>query len=208
MLTYFGHSPCQNRPSFAEQPNLRTVRNYWESLRNNGALPRRDQIDPRGMASSLDKVFLIERVTKGHARFRLAGMHLGDIMGMDLRGMPLSALFEPGDRARVAVELEQAFDIPAVMEISLEADGRIGCPPMSAQMLLLPLADGAGAPGLALGCLVSHGRLGRAPRRFKVRGIVRCLINSPMLRVLENPAIADRTAPPWQTGKPMLRVVK
>lgn len=206
MLSYFGRGTTQNDPSATAQ--LRMVRDYWESLRTNGALPRRDQIDPRGMVSALDKVFLIERIAKGQARFRLAGMHLSDILGMDLRGMPLSALFEPDARARIAAELEQAFDIPAVMEISLEADGRIGSPPLSAQMLLLPITDGAGAPGLALGCLVSHGRLGRAPRRFKVRGIVRCLINSPMLRVLENPARADRTAPPWQTGKPMLRVVK
>ena len=81
---------------------LQAVRGYWEALRQNGCLPRRDQIDPRGLAVALDKVFLVERIATGQARFRLAGMQLNDLMAMDVRGMPLSALFDPTARGRLA----------------------------------------------------------------------------------------------------------
>ncbi len=70
---------------------LAEVRAYWEGLRVAGDLPRRDQIDPRGIAGALENTFLLERVAPGIARFRLAGMQLHDLMGMDVRGMPLSA---------------------------------------------------------------------------------------------------------------------
>ena len=93
---------------------LAEVRAYWEGLRTGAGLPRRNQIDPRGMADCLDKVFLIERIAVGHARFRLAGMALNDVMGMDVRGMPFSTLFEPVARTRVTHELEQVFTAPSV----------------------------------------------------------------------------------------------
>lgn len=210
MLTYFGHGRGEGAET-AGQPaggaTFQAVRGYWEALRQDGSLPRRDQIDPRGLALALDKVFLIERIAAGQARFRLAGMQLNDLMAMDVRGMPLSALFDPAARTRLAAELEQVFDAPSALEIHLEAERGVGRPALSARMLLLPLVGSTGEPGLALGCLVAEGHLGRAPRRFALAGMVRELIAQPGLHLVATAAAAPFLAPPRSLGKPALRLV-
>lgn len=147
---------------------LAAVRAYWEGLRGSQILPRRDQIDPRGLAGALEQSFLIERVAPGHARFRLAGMQLHDLAGIDVRGMPVTALFEPAARARLTHSLEAVFAAPSVMELWLEAERGIAKPALEGRMLLLPLMSDDGVCNLALGCLATTGTIGRAPRRFAI----------------------------------------
>jgi hypothetical protein len=151
---------------------LAEVRGYWEGLRKTGDLPRRDEIDPRGIVGALENTFLLERVAPGVARFRLAGMQLHDLMGMDVRGMPLTALIDPAGRSRVSDQLESVFAGPGTMEVWLEAERGLGRPALEARMVLLPLTGMRGVVDLALGCLAIHGALGRAPRRFAVSGIM------------------------------------
>lgn len=81
---------------------------YWQALRPaDGALPRRADFDPRGIADLLDCTLLLERIAPGQVRIRLAGMALCDLMGMDLRGMPLSALMLPEARPALSAHLDQ-----------------------------------------------------------------------------------------------------
>jgi hypothetical protein len=183
MLTYFGKGPRGGDISAQGLGSLQAVRGYWQALRVAGSIPRRDQVDPRGLADQLEKVFLIERIAKGHARFRLAGMELGDLLGMDLRGMPLSALFTPDARPRLADELEQAFTGPSILELWLEAERGTGRPALDARMMVLPLLGDQGEPALALGCLVTHGNVGRVPRRFAISRMVRELLAVPVATV-------------------------
>lgn len=150
---------------------LAEVRAYWEGLRVAGDVPRRDQIDPRGIAGALENTFLLERVAPGTARFRLAGMQLHDLMGMDVRGMPLTALIEPQARAQLTEQLEGVFAGPGTLEVRLEAERGLGRPALEGRMLILPLTGSRGAVDLALGCLAIHGALGRAPRRFAIAGM-------------------------------------
>lgn len=147
---------------------LAEVRAYWQALREGTAPPRRDRLNPRGMAQALEHVFLAEEVAQGHARMRLAGMHLTDLLGMEVRGMPLSALFEPAARSRLGEALPAVLQGRSALDLRLEAERGIGRPALSARMLLLPLLDLDGRPGLALGCLCSDGGIGRAPRRFAI----------------------------------------
>jgi hypothetical protein len=79
-----GGSDHQNQGMIAE------LRAYWEALREGEMLPRRDRVDPRGIAGALEHSFLIERIAPGVARFRISGMVFNDLMGMDIRGMPMS----------------------------------------------------------------------------------------------------------------------
>lgn len=151
---------------------LAEVRAYWEGLRDGGGLPERDRIDPRGIAGALENTFLMERVAPGIGRFRLAGMQIHDLMGMDVRGMPVSALFEPAARNRLADGLETVFSNPAVLELWLEAERGIGRPALEARMIVLPLIGMRGETDLALGCLAMEGALGRAPRRFAISGLM------------------------------------
>jgi hypothetical protein len=203
VLTFFGkrRGGGSDQPRF---PALQEVRAYWEALREGRALPRRDQIDPRGIAEALEQVFLVERMASGQARFRLAGMHLHDLMGMEARGMPMTALFEPAARARFSDALEAVFTAPAVLDVWLEAERGIGRGALAGRLMLLPVTGSKGEPDLALGCLATDGSIGRVPRRFAISGLVR-----EPLRV-ETPALAEGFAdvtPRPPRGVPHLRLV-
>jgi hypothetical protein len=204
MLTYF--SKGQQGVDQSKFAVLQEVRAYWQALRVNGGLPRRDQIDPRGIAGALENVFLLERIAGGHARFRLAGMLLSDLMGMEVRGMPLTTLFDPAARVRLTEALEPVFTAPSGLEMWLEAERGLGRPVLEARMMLLPLTGSLGEPSLALGCIAFAGAIGRAPRRFTVAGMVR----EPLALPVMQPVFAESAAvyvPPPPRGKPVLRLV-
>lgn len=147
---------------------LQQVRAYWEALRPEGGLPDRASIDPRGLERALEHVFLVERIAPGLARFRIAGMHLTLLMGMEVRGLPLSALFDSQGRERMQGLMEQVFSTPSVLELALEGERGLGRPSLEARMILLPVRGDSGACDKALGCLVSVGPIGRTPRRFAI----------------------------------------
>lgn len=174
----FGQSGVVRDATQAQYVAIREMRAYWEALRDDQDLPRREQINPRGMAGALHQVFMVERIAPGMARFRLAGMEINDLMGMEVRGMPLSALFEPTARARLAELLEKVITTRAIVEMDLAADRGIGRPALRARLLLLPLLGSAGEADLVLGCLACDGRIGRAPRRFVIARAVEAVVGS------------------------------
>lgn len=147
---------------------LQEVRAYWEGLRQGGALPQRARIDPRGLERALESVFLLERNAPDMARFRLAGMHLTVLMGMEVRGMPLSALFDEPGRHQLPAILEHVFTGRSIAELSLEGERGPGTPALEGRMLLLPVLGDEGLCDRALGCLVTLGKVGRSPRRFAI----------------------------------------
>lgn len=151
--------------------SLAVVRAYWEALRKGRLVPGRAEVDPRGIEQALEHAFIAERIAPGMARFRLAGMHLNDLMGMEVRGMPLSSIFAPEARQRISEVLEAVFQGPEVAEIALLAEAGIGKPPLSARLLILPLKSDLGDVNRALGCLVSDGQIGRSPRRFTISAV-------------------------------------
>ncbi|WP_417245070.1 PAS domain-containing protein [Celeribacter sp.] len=162
-------------------PAVKTVEAYWEGLRNGRPVPARSEIDPRGMQPALEFAFILERVAPGVARFRLSGMHLTDLMGMEVRGMPLTAMFVPESRAKLSEALEAVFETPQVSVVTLKAERGIGRGEMDAQLLLCPLKSDLGDVNRVLGCLQSKGDIGRQPRRFEVVNIQsRPLLGNPM----------------------------
>lgn len=198
-------------PDALRFPALAQVRAYWEALRRNGLPPFRSEIDPRGIADALECGFIVERVAPGVARFRIAGMHLADLMGMDVRGMPVLSLIDPPARTEFGRTLEAVFAGPATLELVLEADRGIGRPALEGRMLLLPLRRDDGAVALALGCLATEGAIGRAPRRFAVARRTMVPLAGPAVARVPEPGFAEPAAlfavrPP--VGKPKLRLVK
>lgn len=151
---------------------LRQAEAYWTALREGASIPRRTQIDPRGLENILEYAFILERIAPGIARFRLAGQHLTRAAGMEVRGMPVSALFTPKSRATMGGALENAFDKPAVAELSLLSEARFGRGQTEAQMILLPLKSDLGDISRALGVLVCDEGQGpiTGPLRFDVAG--------------------------------------
>lgn len=141
---------------------------YWQGLRNGRVVPSRSDIDPRGIEQALEFAFILERIAPGMARFRLAGMHLNDLMGMEVRGMPITTFFAPDTRQQINDALEHVFETPAIARFSLIAERGLGKPQSSAELIILPLRSDLGDISRALGCLVCHGEIGRTPRRFTV----------------------------------------
>lgn len=154
------------------------LKTYWQSLCRGRAIPHRTDIEPRNINIALDYSFILERMAPGAARFRLAGRHLIDLMGMEVRGMPLCAVLNPSSRGRLSDVLEAVFKAPQIAEMELFAKAEYGRPEMRARMLLLPLKSDLGDVTRALGCLVSEGRVGMAPRRFD-------LVSDKMLPIIE-----------------------
>ncbi|MBV7393296.1 PAS domain-containing protein [Mameliella sediminis] len=150
---------------------LRQVEAYWHGLCARDAVPLRSQIDPRGMEDALENAFLMERIAPTMAKIRVAGTHLNDLMGMQIAGMPLSCLVAPSDRERFGEAVAHLFADPAIIRIDLVAEGGFGKPDMEAHMILLPLRSDFGDQTRALGALISHGRIGRTPRRFTLRNV-------------------------------------
>lgn len=194
---------------------LTQLRSYWESLRDGGPPPLRSSVDPRGIAGALERAFVIERVAPGVARFRVAGMHLCDLLGMEVRGMPLSALIEPAARPALADALERVYAAPAVLEAELEAERGLGRPALTARLIVLPLRDWRGLPGVAMGGLSATGDIGRAPRRFAIRHHIVARLPASLSPAERHPALAEAAAdftpaPPDRParGRPHLRLVK
>ena len=154
------------------QPVLSQIRSYWEELRAGRLMPLRSEVDPREMSPFLESCFVLERVPSGDVRFRLAGMGIGDLMGMEVRGMPLRALISPADRPLFSAKLANVFETPEIQEYKLQSD-QPNSPDLSAVLLILPLKGDDGVVSRAIGCLTTSGSIGVAPRRFRVKDLQR-----------------------------------
>ena len=184
----------------AAHPALDCLIRVWSGLAAAaGGLPRRAEIDPRGIEPALPHAFVAERIAPGLARFRLAGHRLAELMGMDLRGMPLSALIEPDDRDAFRRLVAAAFETPAMVRARIAAGWGLGRPALGGGLLLLPLRDEAGGVTRLLGGLVAEGSPGRAPRRFRIAAAEVAQVPGP---AEAPPASAAR---PGTAGAPLAR---
>lgn len=184
-------------PLPADPAPLAALRRHWEALRPSGGLPCRGQIDPRALDGALTQSFLLQRIAPGLARFRIAGLALHDLTGMDLRGMPLSCLFDSASRTRLQPLLEQLFAGPALLTLDLALPQGLGRGERAARMILLPLADAQGQATLALGALSCAEGRSRLPATFSLRGAAR-----------ERLPCAAPSCPPSPARFPHLRLVK
>ncbi len=186
------------------------VEAYWEALRAGRLLPKRSEVDPRGLETSLENAFILERIAPGIARIRIAGSHLGALMGMEVRGMPLTALLTPDARAILSEKIEEVCQMPAVCTLRLSADDSAGRPALEARMLLLPLKSDLGDVSRVLGCWVTQGEVGLAPRRFEVitHQMQPLLTGTPLRPFLPPPAPAPRPKAPAGQAAPQTGVTR
>ena len=144
------------------------IESYWNSVRGKRLVPSRCEIDPRGMEGVLGHAFILERIAGGLARFRIAGSHLTEVAGLELRQMPLSALFLPGSRQILSDALEAVFDEPAIVRLSITSPAGFGREALTGELILLPLRSDLGDVDRVLGGLVFEGKIGRTPRRIEI----------------------------------------
>ncbi|UYV39185.1 PAS domain-containing protein [Rhodobacteraceae bacterium D3-12] len=168
------------------------VEAYWEALRHGKGVPMRSDIDPRGIENALENAFILEKIAPGLARLRIAGAHLSDVIGMEVRGMPVSSFVSPLARADFAETLDVVTNGPAIARIEMSAENSIGKPELEARMLLLPLKSDFGDINRVLGCFETRGNIGRAPRRFNI-------LRTELSKITEQPMDATTRR---QTAKP------
>ena len=139
---------------------------YWASLPRSRGVPMRKDVDPVALSGLLEDSFILERVAPGVARIRVAGRNVGRLIGVEPRGLPLTAAFQPQARAAMGQHLEAAFTSPGIAELGLEAPRAVGQPRLDGKILLLPLRDDHGRVSRLLGILVMSGVRGLGGRRF------------------------------------------
>lgn len=174
------------------------LRSYWEGLRQGRAIPARADVEPRGIRRALDYAFILERIAPGAARFRLAGRHLIDLMGMEVRGMPICAFLNTSSRGRLSDVLETVFRGPQIAEIRIESPASYGRPALSGRILFLPLRSDLGDVTRALGCLVAEGEVGQSPRRFD-------LVSDEVFPVIPGAKLLEPSASTNGFGEPARR---
>ncbi len=150
------------------EAQLRAFRAHWQACRHGHDVPRRADIDPRGIEPLISSAFIAERIAPGVVRLRVAGMQLNDLMGMEVRGMPLACFIAPGDRDAFGLRLVDLFDGPSILSMALHSRRGLRRPALAATLMMLPLRSDLGDVSRALGCLVAHGPIGRSPRRFAI----------------------------------------
>lgn len=168
-------------------PGLSQIEAYWEALRGDARAPTRQRIDPRGLEGALGVTFLAEALDDPHhpnrprllrptvVRLRLAGQMIRDAMGMEVRGMMLSALVQPAERPVLTALIDRVLGEGARITVHLVAPRAGVRPPVAARLLMLPVTDrdgrmtrilgGLSAPGLPVASDASGG-----PRRFLITG--------------------------------------
>ncbi|MBL3572598.1 PAS domain-containing protein [Rhodovulum sulfidophilum] len=151
---------------------LDDIERYWTQLRDDqGSLPSRAQLDPRGFSRALSNCFVAEAMAPRHLRLRLTGQHMTDLMGMDMRGMPLSAVILPESRPMLEDKIEALMTGDgAGVRLTLISPRSYNRQALFAGMLLLPLARENGTPAKVIGALATVGTVGWTPRRFQILG--------------------------------------
>ena len=156
-----------DRLSQNQFPACALVEAYWHSQKPKNNLPKRSSIDPRGIEDALNYAFILESIGTGVARIRIAGMHLNELTGMEVRGMPISTLIAPPSRDAFGRVLVGLLNGPALMHLSLTAEGQTDTE-HQARMVLLPLVDEKGHVNRVLGCLETKGLTRSKPQRFDI----------------------------------------
>ena len=185
-------------------PVLSQALHHWEALCEAQTPPSRCAIDARDLSGLLSNIFILERSRPGTVRMRLGGMHLADLMGMEVRGLPMRAFFELSERTRLMSDLEQVFSRPAKLMLHLASDMQ-GQTPLEGQMLILPLKGPTDDIDRAFGVITTQGPLGLRPRRFRIK---RSNISPLFADIAANsPARQNPKPPRLEGGRPHLTLI-
>ena len=224
-------TPLFRKERFMQDPIIVDLLSYWESLRAGRVAPMRSEIDPREITGSLENTFVLEYNNSLDVRFRLAGIKLCELMGMELRGMPARALIELGHRDELSRIIDDMITDPKIVELQLCSNINKGS--LRARMLLLPMKDQKGQIARILGCMTTQGPSMKHPQRFEIEAVKTTRIVGVMDTTEPQPAagfeedaepfmgpttftkpeMPDRTNSKRKTerlvaGKPYLRLVK
>lgn len=140
----------------AEGPSLVGMfKSYWDAARGADPLPDRNAIDPNALDAALPFSFVAERVAPEILRLRVAGHRIGQMLGMDPRGMPLCGIFTSSGRETLGPIIAQVMDQPAMAEMRLVMARGLTRPALEATMVLMPLQGPHGQCDRVMGAIFS-----------------------------------------------------
>ncbi|WP_294220256.1 PAS domain-containing protein [uncultured Shimia sp.] len=171
---------------------MQDVKAYWDGLRDGHPVPYRSDVDPRQIQKVLKHAFILERIAPGMARLRVSCNTLTDVMGMDMRGMPMSALINEASRDSFGQALEKVFAAPAIGRLEMTTNRGFRRSGLNAEMMLLPLRSDSGEVNRILGAITVDGDLGRAPQRFDLEGSFLRRIDMPSTNALSETMVAPQ----------------
>lgn len=184
------------------------LRQHWNSLRDTrSAPPKARDLQPHILGAALPFVFLVENLGGEILRLKLGGTHLCDVMGMELRGIPLRCFFAYNERPRFAAAVEPVFTGPAELDMRLQSSYSGVEPPVLARMMLLPLEGATGAIDRAIGAFVTKGALNHRPYRFEIERTEVLPLDARQAQAT-GPSRAHRGVMSRPTKVPFLRVVE
>lgn len=128
------------------------VEAYWQALRENHHVPKRSDLDPRGIRGALSKAFILDCSSYGDPRFRIVGSDLAELHKRDLRGLPLTEMIAPAKRKTVRELLQDVTRLPATAQLDFSAETANGTQ-IDLRAILLPMDDTNGRLTRILGCL-------------------------------------------------------
>lgn len=149
---------------------IHTLRSHWDSLRINGELPLRADIDPRQIPDVLDSLFIFERLNPLDVRVRVAGLTLCEMMGMEVRGQSPMSFFDQSTRQHFAAVVGDVMEHPAIAHLGLDTVDKMGNE-ARAEMILLPLRSDFGDVSRIIGCVTGPVEGFTAPVRFHIRNV-------------------------------------
>ena len=121
----------------------RTLYRYWRGMREGQRIPLRSAIEPRGLKEVLPWTFIMDRVDREMAPFRLAGTGICEQYGRELRGSNFLSLWLGDCRRTVRSLIDNVVMMPAPAFIEFEAHAS-NERRMFGEIVLLPLAASDG----------------------------------------------------------------
>ncbi len=145
---------------------------YWGALRGGRSAPYKSEVTARGIGRTLaSNTFILENLTDGARRFRLAGSGLHDIFGMELRGMSANTIVEQNGHARLKSLLDDCLTTPTVCVLHCQAKAGDG-EALPVEILLAPLRSDFDQMNRVLGSAHVLDRearkIGPAPRKCAI----------------------------------------
>ncbi len=183
------------------------VLSYWESLRDGRLVPKRSEIDPRELRSSLNYTFILEADAPDNIRFRLAGSKLCDCMGMEMRGMPAYSMIELKGRNAFNSAIQTCLIRPQILSFRMHP---------IASMVLLPMTDEDNNISRILGCVTVDANHPEFPTRFSVLSMTqtriiaaKSVLQKPMSELAEDDQpFKPQSKRAASVKPPFLRIVK
>ncbi len=115
---------------------------YWNRLRNGRPAPKRSEIEPMDIRSTLADTFILENGLRDDATFRLSGTRVCAIFGRELKNFTFYSLFCATDLSIVRRLIQSCFNEKAVSMITFEGTSKQRRT-LSFDCIFLPL-DGEG----------------------------------------------------------------